>query len=42
MIDEQNNLFDFSVSAAQHVQAKLLTIEDERIYVRKTNVCKII
>lgn len=33
MIDEQNNLFDFSVSAASHVQAMLLTIEDERIYV---------
>lgn len=33
MIDEQNNLFDSSVSAASHVQAMLLTTEDDRIYV---------
>lgn len=26
MIDEQNNLFDFSVLAASHIQAELLTI----------------
>lgn len=26
MIDERNNLFDFSVLAASHIQDKLLTI----------------